>query len=222
MFSARADAVAANKGEVAATVDGAAARIAVRSKYLQAVLRVLDSGQLARETTSPYSQGVMRLEGADNYVQVWIAVFVQRKSAPASTAGEAIRPHTAEGHSGLRVRVDLGEHARAGHGTADRLAADAVLAGQRAGSHRHACARGWWGPPCRSGAADARAARRARRRGSPTVTCGIVPRRTHDLHRGPTGKRGYGTRRPTSGLQGPRNSDHTTCNCTNIGISTCT
>jgi DNA polymerase-3 subunit beta len=76
-ISARADEVGDNEGEIDATVDGEAAKIAFNSKYLQDVLSVLDSGQVALETTSPSSPGVLRPVGSDNYVHVVMPMFVQ-------------------------------------------------------------------------------------------------------------------------------------------------
>ncbi len=58
-------------------MDGEPAKIAFNSKYLQDVLAVLDSGQVALETTSPSSPGVIRPLGSDNYVHVVMPMFVQ-------------------------------------------------------------------------------------------------------------------------------------------------
>ncbi|MGD9893735.1 MAG: DNA polymerase III subunit beta [Dehalococcoidia bacterium] len=76
-ISARADEVGDNEGEIDATVDGDASKIAFNSKYLQDVLSVLDSGQVALETTNPSSPGVLRPVGSDNYVHVVMPMFVQ-------------------------------------------------------------------------------------------------------------------------------------------------
>ena len=76
-ISARADEVGDNQGEIDATVDGEPAKIAFNSKYLQDVLAVLDAGQVALETTSPSSPGVIRPLGTDNYVHVVMPMFVQ-------------------------------------------------------------------------------------------------------------------------------------------------
>ena len=76
-ISARAAEVGDNQGEIDATVDGEPAKIAFNSKYLQDVLAVLDSGQVALETTSPSSPGVIRPLGSDNYVHVVMPMFVQ-------------------------------------------------------------------------------------------------------------------------------------------------
>src|SRR5215211_9246636 len=67
-ISARADEVGDNEGEIDATVDGEAAKIAFNSKYLQDVLSALDGAQVALETTNPSSPGVLRPLGSDNYV----------------------------------------------------------------------------------------------------------------------------------------------------------
>jgi DNA polymerase-3 subunit beta len=76
-ISARADEVGDNEGEIDASVDGDASKIAFNSKYLQDVLSVLDSGQVALEMTSPSSPGVLRPVGSDNYVHVVMPMFVQ-------------------------------------------------------------------------------------------------------------------------------------------------
>lgn len=75
--SARADEVGDNEGEIDATVDGDAAKIAFNSKYLQDVLSVLDSGQVALETSSPSSPGVLKPVGNESYVHVVMPMFVQ-------------------------------------------------------------------------------------------------------------------------------------------------
>jgi DNA polymerase-3 subunit beta len=76
-ISARADEVGDNEGEIDASVDGDAAKIAFNSKYLQDVLSALDGGQVALETTNPSSPGVLRPLGSDNYVHVVMPMFVQ-------------------------------------------------------------------------------------------------------------------------------------------------
>ena len=60
-----------------AVVEGEEAKIAFNSRYLQEVLQVLDCSQVALETTSPSSPGVLRPLGADNYVHVVMPMFVQ-------------------------------------------------------------------------------------------------------------------------------------------------
>ncbi|MFQ5880362.1 MAG: hypothetical protein ACE5IZ_09345 [Dehalococcoidia bacterium] len=51
--------------------------MALNSKYLQDVLQVLDCSQVALETSSPSSPGVIRPIGTDNYVHVVMPMFVQ-------------------------------------------------------------------------------------------------------------------------------------------------
>jgi len=58
-------------------VEGEAAKIASNSRYLQDVLQVLDAQQVALETTSPSSPGVIRPLGGDDYVHVVMPMFVQ-------------------------------------------------------------------------------------------------------------------------------------------------
>ncbi len=77
IISARAEEIGDNRGEIDAAVEGEAAKIAFNSKYLQDVLQVLDGGQVALETTSPSSPGVLRARGPDNYVHVVMPMFVQ-------------------------------------------------------------------------------------------------------------------------------------------------
>ncbi len=75
--SARAEEVGDNQGEIDASVEGDEAKIAFNGKYLQEVLQVLDGGQVALETTSPSSPGVIRPVGVENYVHVVMPMFVQ-------------------------------------------------------------------------------------------------------------------------------------------------
>jgi DNA polymerase-3 subunit beta len=75
--SARAEEVGDNQGEIDASVEGEEAKIAFNGKYLQEVLQVLNSGQVALETTSPSSPGVIRPLGVENYVHVVMPMFVQ-------------------------------------------------------------------------------------------------------------------------------------------------
>lgn len=75
-ITARAEEVGDNRGELDAAVEGEAAKIAFNGKYLQDVLQVLD-GQVALETSSPSSPGVIRPVGVENYVHVVMPMFVQ-------------------------------------------------------------------------------------------------------------------------------------------------
>lgn len=77
-IAARANEIGDNEGEIDATVEGAADRIAVNSKYLQDVLAVIDSGQVALEMAGATSPGVIRPVGSDTYVHVVMPMFVQQ------------------------------------------------------------------------------------------------------------------------------------------------
>ena len=75
-IEAKAEESGGSDSEIDAAVEGAEARIAFNSRYLQDVLGVLDS-QVALETTSPSAPGVLRPLGADNYTHVIMPMFVQ-------------------------------------------------------------------------------------------------------------------------------------------------
>ena len=75
--SARSEEVGDDVGEIDATVEGAEAKIAFNGKYLTEVLSVLREQQVALETTSPSSPGVIRPVGVDNYIHVVMPMFVQ-------------------------------------------------------------------------------------------------------------------------------------------------
>ena len=77
MLSARAEEVGDNVGEIDATVEGEAAKIAFNSKYLSDVLAVLRGEKVALEVTSPSSPGVIRPLDVENYVHVVMPMFVQ-------------------------------------------------------------------------------------------------------------------------------------------------
>jgi DNA polymerase-3 subunit beta len=76
-ISARAEEVGDNMGEIDALIDGEAAKIAFNAKYLSDVLSVLDEKQVALETTTSSSPGVLRPVGTDNYIHVVMPMFVQ-------------------------------------------------------------------------------------------------------------------------------------------------
>lgn len=76
-ISARAEEIGDNLGEIDAMVEGEESKIAFNGKYLQDVLQVLESEQVALETTSPSSPGVIRPVGVENYVHVVMPMFVQ-------------------------------------------------------------------------------------------------------------------------------------------------
>ncbi len=73
----RAEEVGENQGEIDAQVEGGEAKIAFNSRYLSDVLSVLEVGEVALETTTPSSPGVLKPLGNDNYVHVVMPMFVQ-------------------------------------------------------------------------------------------------------------------------------------------------
>jgi DNA polymerase-3 subunit beta len=75
--SARSEEIGDDVGEIDATVEGADAKIAFNGKYLTDVLSVLHESQVALETTSPSSPGLLKPVGTDNYTHVVMPMFVQ-------------------------------------------------------------------------------------------------------------------------------------------------
>ncbi|MBM3935352.1 MAG: DNA polymerase III subunit beta [SAR202 cluster bacterium] len=73
----RSEEVGENKGEIDAKVEGNESKIAFNSKYLADVLGVLQSSEVALETTTPSSPGVIKPVGNDKYVHVVMPMFVQ-------------------------------------------------------------------------------------------------------------------------------------------------
>ncbi len=76
-IAARSEQIGDDVGEIDATVDGEAAKIAFNGKYLIDVLSVLHEPQVALEVTTPSSPGVIRPLGSDKYVHVVMPMFVQ-------------------------------------------------------------------------------------------------------------------------------------------------
>ena len=60
-----------------AKVEGKEAKIAFNSRYLTDVLAVLSTEEVALETTTPSSPGVLRPVGNEDYVHVVMPMFVQ-------------------------------------------------------------------------------------------------------------------------------------------------
>ena len=75
--SARSEEIGDDVGEIDAMVEGEESKIAFNGKYLTDVLSVLGESQVALETSSPSSPGVLRPVGVDNYVHVVMPMFVQ-------------------------------------------------------------------------------------------------------------------------------------------------
>jgi len=76
-ISARAEEIGDNLGEVDATVEGEEAKIAFNSKYLMDVLGVIAKEEVALETTTSSSPGVIRPVGDESYIHVVMPMFVQ-------------------------------------------------------------------------------------------------------------------------------------------------
>lgn len=76
-ISSRAEELGDNQGKIDATVEGNESKIAFNSKYLSEVLDVLGSGEIALETTTSSSPGVIRPLSKEGYVHVVMPMFVQ-------------------------------------------------------------------------------------------------------------------------------------------------
>ena len=76
-ISARSEQIGDNEGKIDANVEGEASKIAFNGRYLIDVLNVLHEGEVALETTTPSSPGVIRPMGSDNYIHVIMPMFVQ-------------------------------------------------------------------------------------------------------------------------------------------------
>ena len=77
-ISSRAEELGDNLGEIDARVEGGGeAKIAFNSKYLADVLDVLGSGEVALETSTPSSPGVLKPLVNDGYIHVVMPMFVQ-------------------------------------------------------------------------------------------------------------------------------------------------
>ena len=78
LISARAEELGDNQGEFDAQVEGPETKIAFSSKYLQEVLSVLDDQtEVAVETSTPSSPGVLKPVSDEDYVHVIMPMFVQ-------------------------------------------------------------------------------------------------------------------------------------------------
>ena len=77
VISARAEEVGDDVGEIDVSIEGTPGKIAFNGRYLADVLAELSSGQVALETTSPSSPGVLRPADSEDYVHVVMPMFVQ-------------------------------------------------------------------------------------------------------------------------------------------------
>ena len=76
-ISSRAEELGDNEGKIDASVEGDESKIAFNSKYLSEVLDVLGSGEIALETTTSSSPGVIRPLSKEGYIHVVMPMFVQ-------------------------------------------------------------------------------------------------------------------------------------------------
>ena len=77
VITSRAEETGDNQGEIDATIEGEEAKIAFNSRYLTDVLAVMERGEVALETTTSSSPGVVKPVGDEDYVHVVMPMFVQ-------------------------------------------------------------------------------------------------------------------------------------------------
>ncbi|MBF8267449.1 MAG: dnaN [Dehalococcoidia bacterium] len=77
VITSRAEETGDNEGKIDARVEGDEAKIAFSSRYLTEVLSVMERGEVALETTTPSSPGVIKPVGGEDYVHVVMPMFVQ-------------------------------------------------------------------------------------------------------------------------------------------------
>jgi DNA polymerase-3 subunit beta len=77
IISARAEEIGDNMGEVDATIEGEADKIAFNSRYLQDFLQVIEGGRVALEMSGPSRQGVLRPVGDERFIHVLMPMVVQ-------------------------------------------------------------------------------------------------------------------------------------------------
>jgi DNA polymerase-3 subunit beta len=75
--ASRAEETGDNQGDLDASVDGDESKIAFSSRYLTEVLAVFGRGEIALETTTSSSPGVLKPVGSEDYVHVVMPMFVQ-------------------------------------------------------------------------------------------------------------------------------------------------
>jgi DNA polymerase-3 subunit beta len=77
-ISARSDETGDNVGEVDATIEGEEIEIAFNVRYMLDVLSVMDTPQVALETTTPSNPGVIKPVGDDDFIHVIMPMFIGR------------------------------------------------------------------------------------------------------------------------------------------------
>jgi DNA polymerase-3 subunit beta len=75
-IAARSDETGDNVGEIDATVEGEEVEIAFNVRYLLDVLSVVDTPQVALETTTPSSPGVLKLVGDEHFIHVIMPMHI--------------------------------------------------------------------------------------------------------------------------------------------------
>ncbi len=77
IISSRAEEIGEHEGQLDVVVEGEPMKIAFNNRYLGEVLNVLDSKEVALETTTPSSPGVIKPVDSDDYTHVVMPMFVQ-------------------------------------------------------------------------------------------------------------------------------------------------
>ncbi|HOG45523.1 MAG TPA: DNA polymerase III subunit beta [Anaerolineae bacterium] len=70
VISATSSELGSNVGELEATIEGPALEIALNGRFLTEVLAVIDSAEVALETSTPLSPGVLRPVGGEDFLHV--------------------------------------------------------------------------------------------------------------------------------------------------------
>ncbi len=76
-ISARSEQIGDNVGEIDAEVEGEASKIAFNGRYVTDVLGVIHEDNIALETTTPSSPGVIHPIGSERYMHIIMPMFVQ-------------------------------------------------------------------------------------------------------------------------------------------------
>ena len=77
VITSKAEETGDNEGEIDAKIEGDEAKIAFSSRYLTDVLGAMERGEVALETSTPSSPGVIKPVGNEDYVHVVMPMFVQ-------------------------------------------------------------------------------------------------------------------------------------------------
>lgn len=77
VVSATSSELGSNIGELEATIEGPSIEIAFNGRFLAEVLGVIDSAEVALETSSPSSPGVLRPVGGDDFMHVIMPMHIK-------------------------------------------------------------------------------------------------------------------------------------------------